>query len=115
MDTKQRVGKSSTVFKASLFLVLTALAANVYAYNPNAMYLGNPNRPDTVWQPPHCDHGCWREGYYIKFLSQPTCRDVVWVDGMYDRSGNWIPAHFKVLRYTVVNPGPEANYVGFPM
>lgn len=99
--------------KTCLFVALTVIASNVFAYGP--MYLGNQNRPDTVWQPPHCQNGCWREGYYIKFLSQPTCRDVVWIDGQYDRHGNWIPAHFRVLRYTVVNPGSEANYPGVPI
>lgn len=101
--------------KSCLLFVLAAVAFNVYAYNPNAMYLGNPNRPDTVWQPAHCEHGCWREGYYIKFLKQPTCHDVVWVDGQYDRNGNWVEAHFKVIRYTVVNPGSESRYAGVPI
>lgn len=109
MEAKRRASKFFSL-KSCLFLVLVIFTANSYA-----MYLGNPNRPGTVWQPPHCKNGCWHDGYYIKFLDKPCCRDVVWIDGQYDRRGNWIPAHYKVVRYVVVNPGSEANYVGFPM
>lgn len=109
METKARSSKLFTAFKVGLILVLSAITINGYA-----MYLGNPHRPGTVWQPAHCEGNCWRDGYYIKFLDQPCCRDVTWVDGHYDRSGNWVGSHFKVLRYVVVNPGSEANYVGFP-
>lgn len=112
METKIKV---FSLFKTCLFLALSAVTINGFAC-ADAMYLGNQNRVDTVWQPPHCGRdGCFHEGYYIKFLCQPTCRNVVWVDGSYDRGGNYVPAHFKVLRYRVVNPGSEQNYPGYPI
>lgn len=106
----KRSSKFTALFKTCLFLVLAAMSFNVYA-----MYLGNPNRPDTVWQPGHYDDGCWVEGHYLKFLTPPTCDNVSWVDGHYDRHGDWIPAHYRVMRYHVVNPGPDSAYPGFAM
>lgn len=98
------------IFPPLLFFVLSMLSFNLYA-----MYLGNPHRPDTVWQPEHCDDGCVVQGHYLKFLSQPSCRDVTWVNGSYDDSGNYVSPHFRVHRYVVVNPGSESYYPGYPM
>lgn len=100
---------------ASLMLGLTTLSANVYACSHNRMYVGNPNRPDTIWQPGYAENGCWHQGHYIKFIHGARCGDVAWVDGQYDKVGNWIPGHFKVADYHVVNPCPEYQYPGVPM
>lgn len=109
MEKRRRI--TSIVFGS--LLVLSVMALNGCACCSDAMYLGNPNRPGTVWQPPECEHGCWRSGYYMRFLRQPTCHDVAWVDGECDHCKNWIPAYFRVLRYTIVNPRAEACYPGF--
>lgn len=111
---KRRSSKLITPLRSCFFFVLATMAFSAYA--SDCMYLGNPNRPGTVWQPPHCEkNGCWKQGEYIKFITPATCHDVVWIDGSYDHYGNWIPAHFRVLRYTVVNPGSESHYAGVPI
>lgn len=114
---KRRSSRLVTPLKSCFFVGLTVMAFNANACCSDAMYLGNPNRPDTVWQPPHCNgNGCWAGGSYKKFVCrQSTCHDVCWQCGRYDGCGNWIPAHFNVPRYVWVNPGPENRYPGFPM
>jgi hypothetical protein len=87
--------------KSGLLVGLTALSFSAYAVGP--MYLGNPDRPGTVWQPANCGYHCGREGHFIKFINQPMCNDVTWTGD-----------HFKVHHYVVINPGSEQNYAGVP-
>lgn len=107
-----KASKLLTPVKACAFIALATIGANAFAWG--GFYVGNPNRPDTVWQPAHCEGGCWKEGQYIKFIDKPKCNNLVWVDGQYDRNGNWVGGHYKVVRYVVVNPGSEARYSWFP-
>lgn len=101
------------------FKVFAVLGLAVVSINANASvgYVGNPERPDTIWIPAHCDKGCWNEGYFLKLMNKEcvNCSDMVWVEGMNDRYGNWIPAHYELKRYTVVNSRPESDYAGFAM
>jgi hypothetical protein len=111
MEMKTKSGKFALVLKSCILIALAASTVNVYA-----MYLGNPDRPNTVWVPGHCaSNGCWVEGHYLKFMHQPSCHDVAWVDGQYDRNGNWIPAHWQVRAYVIMNPGSDSEYPGFAM
>jgi len=103
METKKTSKKVMFALKSGMLIGLSAAAFNVSAYCSDAVYLGNPDRPDTVWQPASCVNGCPHEGYFIKFINQPTCRDV-----------RWDCDHFRVPRYVVVNPGSEQNYPGVP-
>lgn len=108
MMSKTAVALVSLV-KTSVFIALgTMVFSSAFAWHSSyygsrdEIYLGNPTRPNTIWVPAHCEKGCWKEGYYVKFLTPPTCRDVAWVDGAYDRDGNWIQAHWKVRGARVV-------------
>lgn len=74
-----------------LFVVLATLSFNSFA-----MYVGNPNRPDTIWVPGECRHGCWAEGHYIKFMTPVHEGDLVWVSGQYDYAGNWVEGHYQL-------------------
>jgi hypothetical protein len=95
-------GRLKSMLKAGVLVALTAMSSSVLA---GTMYLGNPVRPDTVWQPAHCKGGCVVEGHYLKVIYPPvSCREVVWVDGHYDRCGNWIGGHYRFVRAVIVNP-----------
>lgn len=116
MDRRSRTFRSA--LKTCLFVGLTAVTLNVYAgwFDSPTVYVGNPHRPNTTWQPTCCRGcGCWNEGFYIKFLRQPRCGDACWVNGRYDRVGNWIPPHYVVKRFRVVNPMPDSYYPGYAM
>lgn len=92
--------KLFSLVKVSVFAVLASLSFNALAVD---MYLGNPSRPNTVWLPGHYNsHGCWVEGYYVKYINPPVdCSHVVWVNGGTDKYGRYVPAHYEP-RATVV-------------
>lgn len=99
MKEHSKASKLKSIAKACTFVALAAMSFSTFAY---PMYVGNPTRPDTIWVPGQCEHGCWREGHYVKFINPPIdCTNVVWVDSRYDANGNYIPAHF-VPRHTVI-------------
>lgn len=104
--------KLFTPLKISAAIALAALSFNASA---DVGYVGNPDRPDTFWVPGHCDGHCWNEGYYVKIMKPDCvdCSDLVWVDGMNDAYGNWIPAHYELKRYVVINGQPEHVYPGY--
>lgn len=56
-----------SLLRASVFVGLAVFSFNAYAWCQNT-YVGNPNRPYTVWVPGHYENGCWVEGRYVKFL-----------------------------------------------
>lgn len=90
--------KTKTWLTSCCFVILATMSVSSFA-----MYVGNPTRPDTIVVPAHCENGCWRETYYVKYLNPPVkCGDVRWVEGSYDRSGNWVPAHWQPRAVTVV-------------
>ncbi|MFZ2314603.1 MAG: hypothetical protein WAW86_02950 [Gammaproteobacteria bacterium] len=85
--------------KVSVFTVLASLSFNALAGD---IYLGNPSRPNTIWLPGHYSHGCWVEGYYVKYINPPVdCSHVVWVNGGTDKYGYYVPAHYEP-RYTII-------------
>ncbi len=96
---------------------LLGLAVVSLSAKADVRYVGNPVRPDTIWIPAHCEKGCWNEGYFLKILHPEcvNCSNLVWVDGRYDRYGNWVGAHYELKRYVVVNSQPESRYAGFAM
>lgn len=83
--------KMITAVKSCLFLALATLSFGALAdgcrasYCSDPVYVGNPNRPDTIWVPGHyAQNGCWKEGYYIKYY-RPVCNgEVVWNGDHYD-------------------------------
>lgn len=105
------------LFSPMKVLALAGLVAVSVSAKADLGYVGNPNRPDTIWIPAHCQNGCWNEGYFLKIMNPEcvNCTDLVWVEGMNDRNGNWIPAHYELKRFVVVNSKPENNYPGFAM
>lgn len=106
--------KLLTPLKVCVLLGLAVVSLNAKA---DVGYVGNPHRPDTIWIPAHCQGGCWNEGYYLKIMNPEcvNCSDLVWVEGMNDRYGNWMPAHYELKRYVVINSRPESDYAGFGM
>jgi hypothetical protein len=58
------------------------------------IYVGNPNRINTIWVPGHCVHGVWEDGYYLHFLQNIGPEDLIWIMGQYDTCGNWVPGHW---------------------
>ncbi len=52
---------------AVVFISLAAFSFNSYAWC-KYRYVGNPNRPYTIWIPGHYEGCCWVEGHYVKFL-----------------------------------------------
>jgi dTDP-4-dehydrorhamnose 3,5-epimerase-like enzyme len=109
MITKTRLPRLKAALKACLFIILASMTFGAYAY------VGNPTRPDTIWVPAHCAHGCWVEGHYLKILTCVNNANLVWVDGGYDMNGNWIAAHWQLNNYVVVNPGRDSYYPGWAM
>ena len=92
-----------SLLKATLFISLAALTFNVYAWCENT-YIGNPNRPYTVWVPGHYKHGCWVEGYYVKFLTR-NCHcygELTWVPGGYTSRGYYVSGHYVYSRPVVI-------------
>lgn len=82
--------KVITAVKSCLFVGLATLsfgAAASYCGGASCerVYVGNPDRPNTVWVPGHYSKsGCWKEGYYIKFY-RPVCQgEIAWVNDHYD-------------------------------
>lgn len=80
-----------TLTKISLFAILA-----VVSFSAQAMYVGNPNRPNTIWVPGECKNGCWREGYYMQFKTCVRSDELNWIPGHYDVRGNWIEGHYQV-------------------
>lgn len=104
MEKRSRTFRSA--LKSCLLVALAATTVNVYAgwFDSPTVYVGNPHRPNIVWQPSYTRCGCWNHGYYVKFMRQPTCGDVCWTQG-----------HYRVRYYRVVNPMPDSFYPGYAM
>lgn len=84
--------KMLTAVKSCLFLALATVSIGASAHRAcdggmgcDPVYVGNPDRPDTIWVPGHyAQNGCWKDGYYIKFY-RPVCNgEVVWNGDHYD-------------------------------
>lgn len=96
-------GKLTSTLKACAVVVIASVSFGAYAGScDETVYVGNPSRPDTIWIPGHCGKGCWHQGYYMKYIDSPTCKNIYWQQGYYDRRGNYIEGHWQPLRYTVV-------------
>lgn len=80
--------------KSLLFFSLTFIS-----FSASALYLGNPNRPNTVWVPGHYVHGCcWVDGYYMKYMNPPVSpEEVVWVEPYHGRQGHWMPREYVIV------------------
>lgn len=92
--------KLMTFIKTCTLIALATLSFNALA---GSIYVGNPTRPYTIWIPGHYVHGCWKEGYYVKYLNPPVCcKNVTWVEGHCDGCGHYIPAHFEPRNVVVV-------------
>lgn len=65
--------------------------------NSFAMYVGNPNRPNTIWVPGHYENGCWKDGYYMKFMCPQIRREqLVWMQPE-NGKGHWMPANYIIV------------------
>src|SRR5262245_29904976 len=105
------LGKLISPLKACVFVALATMTFGAYA--GCVSYVGNPTRPNTIWVPGHCVNGCWVHGHYYKILTPVREADLVWVGGGYDYNGNWIPAHWQLRNYVIVNPGRMSDYPGW--
>ncbi len=81
-------------------MIVAALASLSFSAFAGSIYVGNPNRPNTVWIPAHYSHGYWVQGYYVKYINPPvSCRNLTWVNSGVDKHGYYVPAHYEP-RYT---------------
>ena len=82
---------------AFIFLVfsLTSFGAMACSCKGRAMYVGNPERVNTIWKPGKCDkNGVWHDGYYVHFQKPVMKNQLKWIEGAYDTCGNWVKGHW---------------------
>lgn len=109
-------GKLSKIKTLTTFaLASLLLSASMGAFAGCVNYVGNPTRPNTFWVPGHCENGCWVPGHYYKILSCVHRADLTWVPTACDGEGHWIPAHWELNNYVMVNPGHDSDYPGWAL
>ena len=84
--------KRVSFLQTCLLVALATVSFNVFAHHHcyrNYVYVGNPTRPNTIWVPMQC--GCARDGYFIKYIDEPTCADVYW------NCDRWQPRAYRVV------------------
>lgn len=117
--------KMMTAIKSCIFLALAtasvgAMAGTCGCYNrtcDDPIYVGNPNRPDTIWVPGHyTQSGCWKEGYYIKFNRTVCNGEVVWMGDHYDYAHPYRPVRGQdVALHNYYNDGRGYGWCGHCM
>lgn len=87
-----------TSLKGLFVVLLATLSFSAFACGGDpccgcagAGYVGNPDRPNTIFVEGHY-RGChWIEGYYVKYLCPPVCKKELCkaYRGKYDRLDCW--------------------------